>query len=46
MPSSVAARGSRNRLSEEFLEKLYADFAEHGTEAIARVREEKPDQYL
>ncbi|GLI24559.1 hypothetical protein GGQ86_004260 [Xanthobacter flavus] len=39
-------KGSRNRLGEEFLEKLYADFAEHGPEAIARVREEKPDQYL
>lgn len=39
-------RGARNRLGEEFIEKLYADFAEHGAEAIVKVREEKPDQYL
>lgn len=39
-------RGSRNRLGEEFLEQLYVDFAKHGPDAIARVREEKPDQYL
>ena len=31
---------------EEFIEKFCADFAEYGHEAIARVREEKPDQYL
>ncbi|MFG1359959.1 hypothetical protein [Xanthobacter pseudotagetidis] len=39
-------RGSRSKLGEQFLEQLYADFAEHGPDAIARVREEKPDQYL
>ena len=40
------APGSRNRLGEAFIEALYADFREHGVETIAKVREEKPDQYL
>lgn len=39
-------RGARNKLGEEFLEALYADFQDHGVDAIARVREEKPDAYL
>ncbi|MFG1179008.1 hypothetical protein [Xanthobacter versatilis] len=50
VPGHVATggrpKGSRSKLGEEFLEKLYADFAEHGADVIARVREEKPDQYL
>ena len=40
------APGSRNKLGEAFIEALYADFQEHGVETIAKVREEKPDQYL
>lgn len=38
--------GARNKLSEDFLEALQADFAEHGKAAIATTRAEKPDQYL
>lgn len=39
-------KGSRNKLGEDFLKALHADFEENGVEAIAQVREEKPDQYL
>ena len=39
-------KGSRNKLGEEFLRALYADFVAHGVEAIERTREEKPDAYL
>ena len=38
--------GSRNKLSEDFLEALYEDFHANGKEAIATTRAEKPDQYL
>lgn len=39
-------KGSRNKLGEEFIQKLYADFQEHGEAAIVKVREEKPEHYL
>lgn len=39
-------KSARSRISEAFLEAIAADFAEHGVETIARVRNEKPDQYL
>lgn len=39
-------RGSRNKLGEEFIQKLYADFQEHGEAAIVKVRTEKPEHYL
>lgn len=39
-------RGARSKLSEAFLDALFADFASHGIGAIVRVRDEKPDQYL
>ena len=32
-------KGSRNKLSEEFVTELYADWQEHGSEAIKAVRE-------
>lgn len=38
--------GSRNKLGEEFVAALQADFAEHGKAAIIAVRTDKPDQYL
>ena len=38
--------GSRNRLGEEFLGDLYADWAEHGASVIAEVREKSPAVYL
>lgn len=40
------AKGSRNKLGEEFLNDMLADWQEHGKDAIAAVRAEKPDQYL
>lgn len=39
-------KGSRNKLGEDFLSKLQADFEEHGKEVIETVRAEKPDVYL
>ena len=39
-------RGSRNKLGEAFLEALNVDFEKHGVAAIAKVRDEKPEQYL
>jgi hypothetical protein len=39
-------KGSRNKLGEEFIQKLYADFQEHGEAAIVQVRQERPDAYL
>lgn len=39
-------KGARGKLGEAFLEALHDDFQEHGVDTIARVREEKPDQYM
>lgn len=39
-------KGSRNKLSEEFVAALLADFQDHGAEVIQAVRADKPDQYL
>lgn|SRR5690242_4756990 len=39
-------RGSRNKLAEDFVAALYADFQDHGSAAIAACRTEKPDVYL
>ena len=38
--------GARAKLGEAFVAELLADFQKHGKEAIERVRQEKPDQYL
>jgi len=38
--------GARNRLGTQFLEALEADFNQYGPEAIALVREKKPDVYM
>jgi hypothetical protein len=40
------AKGSRNKLGEAFIADLYADWQDHGKEAVAKVRAEKPDAYL
>jgi hypothetical protein len=45
-PGPGRPKGSRNKLGEAFLEALYSDFQQHGAAVIARVRAEKPDQYL
>lgn len=39
-------KGARSKLGEAFLKEMLADFTEHGTDVIAAVRSEKPDQYL
>jgi hypothetical protein len=39
-------KGARNKLGEQFLEDLYADWQQHGVKTLETVRKEKPDQYL
>lgn len=39
-------KGARSKLGEAFIEAMHADFEQHGVAAIAKVRDEKPDQYL
>jgi hypothetical protein len=39
-------KGARNRLSTQFLEALEADFNQFGIQAIALVRERKPETYM
>ena len=39
-------KGSRNKLTERFLDTIANDFAEHGAEAIAKVRTDDPATYL
>lgn len=39
-------KGSRNKLAEDFIAALCADFKDHGAEAIVRMRLEKPDSYI
>lgn len=39
-------KGARNKLGEEFLQDLLANWAQHGADTIEKVRAEKPDQYL
>lgn len=39
-------KGSRNKLTETFLDTVAKDFAENGAEAIARVWLEEPVMYL
>jgi hypothetical protein len=38
--------GSRQRLSDDFLRALSDDFAEHGPETIARLRDSDPATYV
>jgi hypothetical protein len=40
------AKGARNKLGEEFIQSLYADYQIHGAEVIERVRGERPHEYL
>ena len=39
-------KGSRNKLTERFLDTIADDFAEHGADAIAKVRINDPIAYL
>lgn len=38
-------KGSRNKLSEDFLRALSDDFGKHGVETIKQLREESVDKY-
>ena len=38
-------KGSRNKLGEQFLNDLQADWADHGANVLAAAREESPVQY-
>jgi hypothetical protein len=38
--------GARSRLSEHFLAAVNADWQEHGPEALKKVREERPQDYI
>ena len=39
-------KGSRNKLSEEFVAEVYADWCEHGAVALKTVRDTRPDVYV
>lgn len=39
-------KGSRNKLGEQFVADIYADWQKHGVATIELVREKKPDAYL
>jgi len=39
-------KGSRNKLGEAFIAALHDDFQQHGVDAIATVRRDKPHEYL
>ena len=39
-------KGSRNRLSEEFLQAMAEDFEKYGKEAIEEIRKKRPGDYL
>lgn len=39
-------KGSRNRLGEQFLSDLQADWEEHGAKAIEETRIQKPAEYV
>ncbi|MGA2055635.1 MAG: hypothetical protein ABSG88_10015, partial [Bradyrhizobium sp.] len=44
--NSGRPKGSRNKLSSQFVENLSADFDEHGAGVIQRVRIEDPTAYF
>lgn len=39
-------KGSRNKLGEDFIAAVAADFEAHGPATIVKVREERPHEYL
>lgn len=39
-------KGSRNKLGEDFIAAIAADFEDHGLATIKEVREERPHEYL
>lgn len=45
-PGGGRAKGSRNRLGEQFIQDLYADWHAYGIKVLAKVREDRPHEYL
>jgi hypothetical protein len=39
-------KGSRNKVSEDFIAAISAEFEKHGVEALAQVREDSPATFL
>lgn len=39
-------KGARSKLGEQFINAMLSDFEANGVEAIAKVRDVKPDQYI
>ena len=39
-------KGSRNKLGEDFFEALADDFENHGKDAIVKMREDRPGDYI
>jgi hypothetical protein len=39
-------KGSKNKLGEDFVAALHADFTKHGADAIVKTRVERPNEYL
>jgi hypothetical protein len=39
-------KGARNKLSEDFVADLQADWKAHGVGALERVRKDRPEAYL
>lgn len=44
--ASKSRKGTRDKLSKDFLAAMSADFAEHGVKVIETVRIERPADYL
>jgi len=38
-------KGSRNKLAQDFIDKVYDDFQAHGAKAIIAMREQSPSKY-
>jgi len=38
-------KGSRNKLAQDFIDKVYDDFQAHGAAAIVAMREQSPSKY-
>jgi hypothetical protein len=45
-PAARCPKGSRNKLSEEFLAALCSDWEQHGPSVLVQVREANPTAYL
>ena len=39
-------KGARSKLGEAFVQDMLADWEEHGAKTIAKVREERPQDYV